>query len=425
MSPWGDGLKRSLVAIGALVLLVALYLRAASYQDGEVRVSPDSSVAGNFGTWTVTYRVGASGIAEGGGVRVQLPDSWHAGDRNSANPLQATDPRRDHYVSARASRGDVKLETVVEGEVDDVLVKNARPSLDGRSERYVWVVRVRVIQGTLRPGDTLSVVYGDTSGGSRGMRAAIIATGPEPVLVAVDARGRGQFELHPDRPTIRSRSGPPAELLVYGPSDAVAGQPSALRLAVVDANANPVPDFEGEVRLEVVQGGAHVPAVARQTFTRGWGAVPFTPESPGILRISASAREGTLSARTNPIRVNVEKPERRVFWGDLHSHSHYSWDGVGAAAFEYARHVSALYFYALTDHSSAGGRYTRGRNTTRSRTNTTIPAGSRRCTRTKRRSGHHTGTTTCISAKGRVPCSRRATRSACRSCGRRSRRARR
>lgn len=355
-------MRRAIAAFATLLALLALYARGSSSSSEErsLTVSPDFGVAGNFGTWTVTYRVGAKGIAEGGGVRVELPDSWHAGDRNSANALQATNPRGDHYVSTRASREGVKLETIVEGESDEVLVKRARQSLDGRSERYVWVVRARVGQGKLRPGDTLSVVYGDTSGGSRGMRAAVVATTPEPILVAVDTVGTGRFELHPGRPTIRSKSGPPAQLIVYGPSEAVVGRPAELRLAVVDANANPAPDFQGDVRFQIVQGRAVLSDSAHANLARGWGVVPFTPAAPGILRITASALGGILKARTNPIRVSEKEPERNVYWGDLHSHSHYSWDGVGATSFEYARHVSALDFYALTDHSSTPDRYTRG-----------------------------------------------------------------
>lgn len=42
-------------------------------------------------------------------------------------------------------------------------------------ERYVFVVRVEVLDGELREGDALSVIYGDTSGGSRGMQAAIVS----------------------------------------------------------------------------------------------------------------------------------------------------------------------------------------------------------------------------------------------------------
>lgn len=349
-----------MLAILLPLLLVSAWAALSPPADeGAVTISPDSGVAGNFGTWTVTYRAGGKGIAEGGGLRVELPDSWHAGDRNSANPLQATNPRGDYYVSAHSSRKDVKLETVVEGESKELLVKSARPSLDGRSERYVFVARVRVAQGRLDRGDTLSVVYGDTSRGSRGMRAAVIATAPEPVLVAVDAAGSGTFALHPERPAIQSRSGPPARLLLYGPSDVVAGRQAELRVAAVDANANPT-GLQAAVRFHVVHGSARLSDVVRLDLTHGWAVVPFTPITPGILRITASAHDGIFKAKANPIRVNEREPELKTYWGDLHSHSRYSWDGVGTTSFEYARQVSALDFYALTDHSSTAGSNTRG-----------------------------------------------------------------
>ena len=355
-------MKRAIPAFTTLLLLLVVHFRALPLQkdDGVVSVSPEAGVAGHFGTWTVTYRVGAAGIAEGGGVRVQLPDTWHAGDRNSANPLQATNPRGDHYITARSSRSDVRVETAVEGESTDILVKAARESLDGRAERYVWVVRARVSQGALRPGDTLSVVYGDTSGGSRGMRAAIVATPPEPILVAVDTQGSGQFVLHRSRARIASKAGPATQLLVYAPSDAVVGRRSELRVALIDANANPAPPgVPPDIRVQV-QGAATLSELTGEDLARGWGVVPFTPTSPGIVRLTASVFDGILKARSNPVRVHASGPERQVYWGDLHSHSQYSWDGVGGASFEYARHVSALDFYALTDHSLPGGAYTRG-----------------------------------------------------------------
>ena len=60
-----------------------LLLLTLAPQNDSVRVEPSFGVAGNFGTWTVTYEVGASGMRSGGCVRVQLPDTWHAGERNS------------------------------------------------------------------------------------------------------------------------------------------------------------------------------------------------------------------------------------------------------------------------------------------------------------------------------------------------------
>ena len=54
-------------------------------------------------------------------------------------------------------------------------------------------------------------------------------------------------------------------------------------------------------------------------------------------------------------------PQRRLYWGDLHSHTEYSWDGVGTRSFDYARHIAGLDFYSMTDHSrSPENGFTRG-----------------------------------------------------------------
>jgi hypothetical protein len=344
-----------------VVALLCAVRPGAGADDGSVRVEPNEGVAGNFGTWTVTYRAGSRGIHSGGGLRVQLPDSWHSGDRNSANRLQASDPKADHYVSARSSRPGVLLETEVESESPAHLVKAARRGLDGRLERYVFVVRVTVREGELPEGDTISVVYGDASGGSRGMKAASISTDPEPILVEVDPEGTGAFRLHPDRPTLMARSGPAAELLLCGPSSLVVGQPAVLHLAVVDAQANPDRAFDGEITLSIRDGDVKLPVHTRFERGRGWQTVTFTPRRAGIVRLAASARDDTLRALSNPMKVYEEEPDLKVYWGDLHSHTRYSWDGVGDRSFEYARDVSGLDFYAMTDHSRTGQEgYTRG-----------------------------------------------------------------
>lgn len=326
-----------------------------------VRVAPSWGVAGQFGTWTVTYVVGDAGIALGGAVRVQLPDTWHAGERNSANRLQATDPRADHYISARVSRSDVRVVTEVESQSDDYLVKSARRGLDGRLERYVFVVRVTVAEGELGAGDTVEIVYGDTSGGSRGMRAAIVSTKPEPILLAVDRDGSGEFQRVEHDATLTARSDVAADLLITGPSTLVVGESSILHIALVDRHANPATGFAGDVTLEVVQGDVDLPSVARVSEDRGYQTVAFIPRSTGVVRIEAAARRGTLRARSNPMVVVDEPPDTRIYWGDLHSHTHHSWDGVGEGGFEYARYVSGLNFHAVTDHSrSAQAGFTRG-----------------------------------------------------------------
>ena len=55
------------------------------------------------------------------------------------------------------------------------------------------------------------------------------------------------------------------------------------------------------------------------------------------------------------MKVHAREPELKVYWGDLHSHTRYSWDGVGDGSFDYARFIAGLDFYAMTDHSIAVG----------------------------------------------------------------------
>ena len=89
-------------ALAAATFVVAGVLVVGAGQTREtVTVSPALGVAGHYGTWTVTYTVGPGGIEPGGAIRVQLPDTWHAGERNSANRLQAADPTDDHLEMAR------------------------------------------------------------------------------------------------------------------------------------------------------------------------------------------------------------------------------------------------------------------------------------------------------------------------------------
>jgi hypothetical protein len=330
--------------------------------EGTLTVTPNQGTAGDYGTWTVTYKAGKSGIRKNGGIRVQLPDSWHSGIRNSANRLQASDSKAGNYVSAHCSRARIALRTWVEHEPgpDVTLVKNHRPGLDGRLSRYIYVVRIWVLNGDLDPGDTLSVIYGDTAQGSRGMQAGIISTPVEPVLVAVDLRGDGGFRTHSGRPGLRINPGPAAELLVHGPATLVQGKPAELLLAVVDVNQNPAVSFAGEVVLRVMQGEAEAPATVAFHSNRGWERAPFVPKTPGIIRISASGGN-QLQATGNPMQVFEREPSQKICWGDLHSHTHYSWDGVGHNNFEYARNTSGLDFYAMTDHSDpASGAYAEG-----------------------------------------------------------------
>jgi hypothetical protein len=331
--------------------------------EGRIRLMPSEGTAAVLGTWTVTYQAGKTGVRKNGGIRVQLPDSWHSGVRNSANRLQASDPQGDNYVSSHCSREGIVLRTWVEFEPGpDPLVKNHRPGLDGRLSRYIYVVRVWVMNGDLQEGNTISITYGDTSQGSRGLQAGIISTPLEPILVALDLRGDGDFRMHPDCPSLKLNAGPAAELFLHGPATLVQGKPAELLLSVVDQNQNPATSFSGNIELRVVQGQVDVPRGVAFHSQRGWERVNIMPHASGVVRVAASVSGNpSLMASGNPMKVFEKEPDLKIYWGDLHSHTHYSWDGVGHGNFEYARNSSGLDFYAMTDHSDpAVGAFAEG-----------------------------------------------------------------
>jgi hypothetical protein len=325
---------------------------------GSATVSPAQGTSGEFGTWTVTFTVGEGGIETGGGVRVQLPDSWHSGPRNSAISLQASDSTKPHYVLARVSRSGVKVAHIVESENSkQELIKHSKLSLDGRNERYVFVARVWLTEGRLQEGDTISVIYGDRSGGSAGMLAPAIATDSEPVLVAVDAAGKNKFQRIKDAPLIQSLAGEPVEMLVHAPSQATPGRPVQMLVALLDKQYNPVMR-PVKLRVSLVTGNASFSARLNAKPEQGRIQFQVTPKRTGVLRIKVEAPDLKLSAVSNPTDVIEVLSQQNIYWGDLHSHARLSWDGVGDHSFEYARHVAGLDFYALTDHAIAptGGK---------------------------------------------------------------------
>lgn len=329
-------------------------------ENGRAEVRPDFGVAGEWGTWRVTYVVGEPGIDTDGGIRVQLPDAWHAGSRNSAIPLQASNPQGNHYVSAWCSIDETTLRTWVESESNAALVKHPKVSLDGRSERYVFVVRVQVKEGNLQAGDKITVVYGDRSKGSPGYRAGTVSTEPLPILLAVDADGDSRFRLLNMSPLIDLRPGTATGIQVHLPSQGLMDEPVSGLVSLTDQESNPV-EHAAVVDLFAHNGSAQFPKTVSIPAGKGHARFKLTPTAPETLRLRARVRSFPLEAISNPCVVTSELSEEKIYWGDLHSHTHYSWDGVGSDSFRYARYIAGLDFYAMTDHAiSPSDGHTRG-----------------------------------------------------------------
>jgi len=298
---------------------------------------PEQVEAYTLQTWTLIYTAGESGIKAGGGLRIGLRhlQDWHA-----AMP-QTTDPTGDGYLTA-ATDGDATVVATVPGRG-----KTA-------AQYFAWQNLVQVTVGApgLKPGEQLRITFGDRQAGSRGWRVQPFDETHYGFKCYVDLTGGGEYLPIEDSPTVEIIAAATTRLVVLLPSNAVAGQPCWCLVRAEDCFGNPAAEYRGTVRLASTDPQAKLPA----RFT-------FTDDDQGVHRFESivfqtagdytvTVNDGHRTDRSNPVRVTTASLQKRVFWGDLHTHTLHS-DGRGTVeqAYDFAKRVAGLDFAAVSDHA--------------------------------------------------------------------------
>ena len=144
---------------------------------GELKVASEAPlVAAQWATVEQTYTVGSRPMKPGGGFMVAKQSS------QGPDPFQNEDPATDWYVTIRSSNPGAQFQRFTR-------------SLDGmhggRSEKETPTF---ILEGTsLQPGDTVTVTYGDTSGGSPGFRVQPSTTDELLFPLYIDLEGKVDF----------------------------------------------------------------------------------------------------------------------------------------------------------------------------------------------------------------------------------------
>jgi hypothetical protein len=267
---------------------------------GRAWISPDGPVvAGQLGTWTITYEVGAYGYDE----RARLKIAWRfASDWGTP---QFKDPRARNYTT-------VRLETRCPTAVADLAVE-AR----GQVRPWFKTLVASVADGSLYPGDRIHITVGDTGGGGEGSRAQTFRERDCEWRVFVDPFGTELYTVLEASPKLDVVGGALHRLVAVAPTTVRPGVPFDVLVKAEDLWGNPCERFEGEVTLEAigaaVEGLPHSVrwhnrevAVARLTGLR---------LTAGEARIRASGHGAAIES--NLIRA-LGAGEARTFWGDLH-----------------------------------------------------------------------------------------------------------
>ena len=271
---------------------------------GRAWITPDTAVvAGAFGTWTITYEVGAYGYDERARLKIasRFASDW-------GRP-QFTDPAAANYTP-------VRLETRGATPVAEI-------GFEPRGQVRPWFkcLVVAVADGSLYPGDRIHVTVGDTSGGGPGSRAQTFRERGCEWRVFVDPFGTELYAALAESPQIDVVGGGLHRLVAVAPTTVRPGEPFTALVKAEDLWGNPCERFSGDVAL--LSEGAAVEGLPASVHFKD-GDVAVAPleglrlrEAGAESRIVATRPGGALRADSNVVRA-IGAGEPRTFWGDLH-----------------------------------------------------------------------------------------------------------
>ncbi len=268
---------------------------------GRAELTPtEPVVAGSLGTWRLVYHVGEYGLDDGGTLMI----SWRFAT-DWGRP-QFDDPAAPDYCS---------------------LATDGRAALRGRFDTKAGVrpwrksTVIDVYDDGLLAGETITVTFGDTAGGSPGSRAQTFCEDSFEWRVAVNPFATGEFILLPDPPEIEVISGPASRLVCIVPSRANVAEPVEVVVKAEDAWGNPARGYAGTVQLDA-PGFAGLPeSYAFTPADRGVHRFPAHATDVGEHRVTVRDRALADAAVSNPLVAPLEMLTTRVFWADLHGQS--------------------------------------------------------------------------------------------------------
>lgn len=327
---------------------------------GGVTLSQESFEVQEKATFSWTYEVGPQGLAQGDVLRVHDPVfhgmRWSKWGGLSPWWEQCTGQKDSQeasigLVSAHIRRDDARIE--------DVQISLSRTNCD-ENERVCDInlhesasTEIEVISGDLLPGDEVVLGMGDKAacltsceeGTSCGVcsdcgfempdRAFPVIQWPAELCRQAD----DCTELYVEPIEIRSLSTVDTTVATV-PSQAMAGEPFRLKVALLDRYGNAVLGVDHAVTVHAPDGPL------RYTFVEddeGWRDFSVTIDTPGVHRLTVDA--GAMRVQTNPIVITADAPERLILWGDIHvHHGHTYWDEgrLRDANHDYGRDVVGL-----------------------------------------------------------------------------------
>lgn len=289
---------------------------------GSVRLEGNDAVRiRSFQTFRLIYTVGKFGLDDTGGLKVVQRFT------NDGGRLQTSDPTAMNYVTAQASNG-----TALDLDVERL----------GHQRPWDRSLCITLVKGHMSEGETITITFGDSSGGGPGLRMQTFCESAHEFRVLVDACATRHYAPLPERPAVMVLPEAPHTWRAILPSLRAPGTEFSLLLRADDIWGNPSDLVEGTYRLTAEGPVDGLPSAVK--FTHGQRArkvAGLTATGPGIINISLSDEDGNALVRSNPLVVR--NSVLQAYWGDLHGQSG---ETVGINPireyFEFGRDLAAL-----------------------------------------------------------------------------------
>jgi hypothetical protein len=250
--------------------------------------------------------------------------------------VQIQDAAADNYVSIRSSNPGVRF----------AKTEVSYAGMHGGFRGAVPNAAYRIEVGSLQPGDTVTLTYGDTSGGSHGFQMPSFSNDKFLLPVYVSFKADGPL-LTPAWPPIRLEGNAVAKVKAFAPSIVRPGEKFELAVRSEDERWNratgPVPAYAVTLNGQAVR---TIPAGAEGLVVLKDVAI----ERPGTYRFQILSADGKIAGESNPIWVEAD-PKYRIYWGETHAHSGLS-EGMGSidGFYRWGRDDARLDFLGLSEH---------------------------------------------------------------------------
>ncbi len=296
---------------------------------GSVVLSPAGAFeVRSFQTFTLTYTVGEYGLDDTGAIKVVHNFT------NDGGRLQFDDPRAMNYVTASTSNG-AKLQLCWEPY--------------GHQRPWDKALRLSVQGGFMRAGDTITIVYGDTSGGSPGYRLQTFCESSFVFKVLVDPCATGHFLPLPDSPSISLVAGEPNLWKAILPSLRRPGETFSLGIKAEDMWGNPTGNVRGRLFLKPSEPIQELPEfVDCATGNRAIRIDGLRVEAECVVTVDVLDQDRNVLVHSNPLAI--QNGPVAAYWGDLHGQSG---ETVGINPIrEYFEFARDLAFLDVTSHQA-------------------------------------------------------------------------